>query len=234
MVRREMLHFVHMRHQFLISVSHSRLAQARTVLITSVPNELANEHDLRTFASFVPGGVDKVWILRDHATLNALFEERQKACSKLEAAESKLLKKTTQTWRKREIAHRKQQKIKPKDEEKDDEGGLSVPLPSRELLDELVPVVSRPKHRTGFLGLFGTKVNTIDWCKVRGSYVIPRTVEASCWLQNEIAHLNIKIKEERANFVEGKFLGSAFIRCNLQMGAHVLAQCVSYHEVCIF
>jgi hypothetical protein len=24
--------------------------------------------------------------------------------------------------------------------------------------------------------------------------------------------------------------GSAFVQCNLQMGAHVLAQCVSYHE----
>lgn len=30
---------------------------------------------------------------------------------------------------------------------------------------------------------------------------------------------------------EGKFLGSVFILCNLQMGAHILAQCVSYHEV---
>lgn len=43
--------------------------------------------------------------------------------------------------------------------------------------------------------------------------------------------LNAGIKEARANIVKGKFLGSAFIRCNLQMGAHVLAQCVSYHEV---
>lgn len=60
-----MMHFIHMRHQFLISKSHSRLPQARTVLITSVPEELANDHDLKTFASFVPGGVDKVWIYRD-------------------------------------------------------------------------------------------------------------------------------------------------------------------------
>lgn len=31
-----------------------------------------------------------------------------------------------------------------------------------------------------------------------------------------------------------KPLGSAFIQCNLQMGAHVLAQCVSYHQVSLF
>lgn len=60
-----MFHFVHARHQFLISKEHSKLAQARAVLITSVPEELASEHDIRQFASFVPGGVDRVWLLRD-------------------------------------------------------------------------------------------------------------------------------------------------------------------------
>ncbi|KAF9467356.1 DUF221 family protein [Collybia nuda] len=212
MIRREMLHFIHMRHQFLISASHSRLAQARTVLITSVPEELANEHDLRTFASFVPGGVDKVWILRDSTTLNILFKERQEACARLEAAEATILAQASKAWRKRDKLHRKMQKIKPKDEESVDGGALTIPPPSRELLDDLVPLTQRPRHRTGFLGLFGTKVDTIDWCK------------------DEIARLNGSIKEARANIVKGKFLGSAFIRCNLQMGAHVLAQCVSYHE----
>jgi hypothetical protein len=65
MIRREMLHFLHMRHQFLISKSHSHLAQARTVLITNVPDVLADEHELRSFANFVPGGVDRVWAYRD-------------------------------------------------------------------------------------------------------------------------------------------------------------------------
>lgn len=65
LIRREMLHFVHKRHEFLGSREYSRLAQARTVLITNVPDELANEHELRQFASFVPGGVDRTWIYRD-------------------------------------------------------------------------------------------------------------------------------------------------------------------------
>jgi hypothetical protein len=65
MIRREMLHFVHMRQQFLISKAHSRLAQARTVLITSVPDDVATDHDMRLFASFVPGGVDRIWFFRD-------------------------------------------------------------------------------------------------------------------------------------------------------------------------
>ena len=86
LIRHELSHFVHVRHQFLISKSHSRLAQARTVLITSVPDEIATEHDLRTFASFVPGGIDNVWILREHSTLNKLFRERQDVCSETSLA----------------------------------------------------------------------------------------------------------------------------------------------------
>ncbi|ELU38476.1 DUF221 family protein [Rhizoctonia solani AG-1 IA] len=48
--------------------------------------------------------------------------------------------------------------------------------------------------------------------------------------QTEIARLNDEINEKRKGLPECKPHGSAFIQCNLQMGAHVLAQCVSYHE----
>ncbi|KAJ7899036.1 DUF221 family protein [Mycena leptocephala] len=212
MIRREMLHFLDMRHKFLISKSHSRLAQARTVLITNVPEELANEQDLRLFASFVPGGIDRVWMYRDTKVLNELFRRRQSACSKLEAAEAKVLKHATDAWRIKELAHRKMQEKKGRDEERGD-APLELPAePSRELLDELVPLDVRPKHRIGLLGLFGKKVETIPWCT------------------DEISKLNREIGDARQHIVKGKFLGSVFIRCNLQLGAHVLAQCVSYHR----
>ncbi|KAJ7647051.1 DUF221 family protein [Roridomyces roridus] len=211
LIRREMLLFLDMRHAFLISRAHSRLPQARTVLITNVPDELANEHDLRLFASFVPGGIDRVWIYRDTRILNKLFKRRQAACQKLESAESKVLKRATEAWRLKQATHRKLQKKMP-DEERGD-SALQLPVvPSRELLDELVPLPGRPKHRTGFLGLFGRKVETIPWCT------------------EEIGKLNEEIREARETISKGKFLGSVFIRCNLQLGAHVLAQCVSYHR----
>lgn len=167
MIRREMNYFVHMRHQFLISHSHSRLAQARTVLITSVPDELANEHDLRTFASFVPGGVDRVWLYRETRSLNELFERRQEACEKLEAAESALLKDAVLAWRKKVKRHKKAAKRRPKDEEgRPISDELTLPPITREFLDELVPPAKRPRHRAGFLGVIGRKVDTVDWCKV--------------------------------------------------------------------
>lgn len=103
--------------------------------------------------------------------LNDGFEERTKACKKLEAAESKLLRTATLTWRKRLKEHEKAAKrARPKDEEKGDSGD-SEPLvipdkPSHQFLNELVSNEKRPKHRLGFMGLFGQKVDTIDWCKV--------------------------------------------------------------------
>ncbi|KAJ7595058.1 DUF221 family protein [Mycena floridula] len=211
-IRDEMLHFIHCRHQFLISKSHSRLAQARTVLITSCPEELANEHDLRLFASFVPGGIEKVWIYRDTTTLNKTFREREKACKKLEAAYSQLLRHTTKVWHLKHVAHKKAKKQKAVDKEKNEDLELIVPPPSQDLMDELLPPGKRPTHRIGFLGLFGPKVDTVRHCR------------------EEIVRLNASIKEQREAMGKQKFMGTVFIRCNFQAGAHILAQVLNYHE----
>jgi len=227
-----MLHFTHMRHQFLISKSHSRLAQARTVLISPVPAELADEADLRTFASFVPGGIDKVWMYRDSRALNNIFEKRQEACEKLESAGAAFLKSATLAWRYKDEQYRKIQSRKLKDAEHSNEERELTSFPvSREVLDELVALNLRPKHKTGFLGLLGQRVDTIDWFKVSflSKYVM---LESLTCQQAEISRLNKEINDNRQHVAKGKFLGSAFIRCNLQMGAHVLSQCLSYHEVC--
>lgn len=57
------------------------------------------------------------------------------------------------------------------------------------------------------------------------------TPKLSIGWQDEIARLNVVIANKQQHIVKGKFLGSVFIRCNLQMGAHVLAQCVCHHKV---
>lgn len=35
------------------------------------------------------------------------------------------------------------------------------------MIQEYVPANKRPRHRLGFKGLWGKKVDTIEWCKVR-------------------------------------------------------------------
>ncbi|KAF5389147.1 hypothetical protein D9757_004969 [Collybiopsis confluens] len=223
-IRLEMSHFVSLRQQFLLSPAHSRLAQARTVLITSVPDTISTESAIRQFASFVPGGVERVWLYRDTKNLNKVFNERNKRCTELEKALSTILRVALKAWGKRD-EQRKKRKAKgiPKprngDVEAGEEEGGGEPLddderlleqePSMKLLDELVPLSKRPKTRTGTLGLLGEKVDTLEWCKT------------------DIAQLNDTIASLRASTSsDGKFLGSVFILCNLQIGAHILAQCV--------
>ncbi|KAG8729091.1 hypothetical protein FRC11_009507 [Ceratobasidium sp. 423] len=268
LIRRELLIFVHARHQFLISRSHSHLAQAKTVLITSMPDELCEEKALRQFCAFVPGGINKVWIYRDQPELPKLYNDRLEACQQLEKAMVKYMRAVTKAWRKHTKAEgvkAKAQRKSGKDVEAIQENSkipdsypltrlstvraslLNQPLPptprhsgvtptnkagelvlnatneqqgSRShLLQPAEPdtrmamdIVPRPTHRLGWIPFVGQKVDTFDWCKT------------------EIDRLNGEIRERRKGLSECKPHGSAFIQCNLQMGAHVLAQCVSYHE----
>jgi len=61
---REMQHWLVIRQQYLIKPSHSRLPQARTVLITGIPPELMDEERLTKLYAFMPGGVKRVWLAR--------------------------------------------------------------------------------------------------------------------------------------------------------------------------
>jgi len=179
-----MRNFVRLRQQFLLSKSHSRLTQARTVLITSVPDELANEQAMLRFASFVPGGVDRVWFFRDTKVnlvqsiihrlcsktaliqvLNKLFAQRQTACENLESAISHILHRAMKAWRKSSQG-RTEKKREDEERQQSAENFEYPSQPSRELLDQLVPRSRRPSHRTGFLGVFGPKVDTIEYYKV--------------------------------------------------------------------
>lgn len=179
-----MLHFVHIRHQWLISKSHAKLAQAKTVLITSLAPDLSTEEDLRQFASFVPGGIAKIWIYRDAKTLNKQYKDRLAACKKLEKSECKLMRAATKAWQAQQKLEGKG-KSKPKKHsekgkavettsggdgvppdgavssangERDVEKGTDTPL---YFLDK----AGRPTHRLGMIPFIGEKVDTIDWCK---------------------------------------------------------------------
>ncbi|KAJ3853610.1 DUF221 family protein [Lentinula lateritia] len=200
LIRREMSYFVLMRQRFLLSPSHSRLAQARTVLITSVPDTLSTESSLRQFASFVPGGVERVWLYRDTKRLNKVFSDREKKCLMLEKAVSEVLRTAVRVWQKKK-ASRKKKRIQaiPKaredeetrtnaEETPSDDEELLEHTPSLQLLGELVPHEKRPKHRTGALGVLGQNVDTIEWCRV--SHIL-----AQCVSYHQVLQMNDKFIE---------------------------------------
>ena len=140
-------HYVHVRQQYLISPSHSSTAQARTVLVTGIPPNLT-EFALRRLFRHLPGGVDKVWINRDLGDISKLYNQRSKACQKLESAATSLLNKAIKRRNRKGVTNTAKS-----------ENGRDI--------------VERPLHRPPpfswmpfSIPLFVKKVDTIDWaCK---------------------------------------------------------------------
>ena len=86
-----MEHYIHIRQEYLVSPSHSSMAQARAVLVTGTPQEFLTESALTHLFNHLLGGVRKVWINRDLGDMPDLYKKRLKACQKLELAATSLL-----------------------------------------------------------------------------------------------------------------------------------------------
>ncbi|KAJ6595767.1 hypothetical protein DFH09DRAFT_1135552 [Mycena vulgaris] len=143
-IRLEMTHFVTTRQQFLINPVHAKTVQANTVLITGIPARYLTPVALHAMFKDLPGGVKRIWINRNLRTLPDVYDRRLAACAKLESAETSLLSGAAKKHLKSGAAG------------KDPEQRGGVPEVARE---------DRPTHKLGFLGLFGEKVDSIDWAR---------------------------------------------------------------------
>lgn len=203
-IRSRMSKFIQLRQQFLVSPQHAQSAQAKTVLISGIPNELLSEKKLRAIYSQLPGGVAKIWLNRNLKELPDLYDERDKWCNKLESAETSLIK----------TAYKLVKKGKAQD--------ASASLPhahveiNAEVADQYVPKNKRPTHKLGKIPCMGEKVDTIHWCR------------------DEIARLNKQIENKRSEIaVDYKNYppqSSAFILFNTQVAAHMAAKSQAHHE----
>lgn len=225
-IRRELATFVKLRHQFLISRSHSKLAQAKTVLITNLPDSVQTEQDLLKMLTFVPGGINRVWIYRQTGELPDLFDERNKICKKLEKAECQLLRDALKAKREEDQARRdaerqaKKLAAKAAEERKGSEETaaeaeqiqIDVEKNERNRVSLAFGKVVRPTHRLGRIPFHGQRVDTITWCK------------------EEIARLTEQIDRTRKSLNKDKSHGAAFVQCNLQLGANILAQVIVSDE----
>ncbi|KAM0787652.1 hypothetical protein ACM66B_003716 [Microbotryomycetes sp. NB124-2] len=208
LIKREYAAYIILRQDFLMSKEHSQLAQSRTVLVTGVPKEFLTVDAMQRFCSVLPGGVKRVWMARNLDGMPDLYERRQKACSKLESAENKLLKLAAKaiTKENKKASKGKGQQDLPTHVEQD-----------RGLIERYVPTKKRPSHKLGFLGLFGKKVDTIEWAR------------------EEIATTTRELEEARGvlNGPEGNTKypaeSAAFIQFNQQIAAHMFAQCLNHH-----
>ncbi|KAG8909434.1 hypothetical protein FRC01_006946, partial [Tulasnella sp. 417] len=225
-IRRELVTFIKLRHQFLISRSHSKLAQSKTVLITHLPDSVQTEQDLLKMLTFVPGGISKVWIYRQTGELPDLFDERNDVCKQLEKAECQLLRDALKAKREeeraRQDAERQTKKLAAKvakerksSEETTAAVGLiqaDVEKNERNRVSLAFGKVVRPTHRLGWIPLRGERVDTITWCK------------------EEIVRLTEQIDKARKDVKKDQSHGAAFVQCNLQLGANILSQVVVSDE----
>ncbi|TIA90534.1 hypothetical protein E3P99_01490 [Wallemia hederae] len=209
LIKSEMTYFINARQRYLIDKDHSSLPQANTILITGVPQSQLSVEKLTDLFSYLPGGIKKVWINQNLKDLPEKHENRIKACNKLEGAITKTIKIAKDMELKRAKAEKKGKPAPKKtiveDLEKDDIG----------VAEKLIPAKQRPTHKLGFLGLFGEKVDTLNWCR------------------EEIHRLNTEIGDQRkevsANPDEYKPQGSCFILFNQQLAAHLCAKSLIHH-----
>ncbi|BGP48047.1 phosphate metabolism protein 7 [Rhodotorula kratochvilovae] len=203
LIKREYAAFIVLRQDFLMSKEHTRLAQSKTVLVTGVPKEFLNHSSMTRFCSVLPGGSKRIWFARDLKDLPDLYDRREKACKKLESAETKLLKLATKQIRK----NTKKNTNPPELDAEASKGEIT----------RYVPQKKRPTHKLGPLGLWGKKVDTIDWAR------------------EEIATTNREIEEKREVLLGPNGDQSyppesaAFIQFHTQMAAHMFAQCLNHH-----
>ena len=170
-----MAHFLLTRQQHLIEKSHAKSVQARTVLITGIPKRYLTREALFKLFNTLPGGVKKIWINRfgyflklyssqrlmrafpghrDLKDLPDVYDRRMDLTSKLESAETALIVNS--------VKHHLQSPASSSSEGKDVE---ALPSHSASKGVPTLPEDQRPTHKLGFLGLFGEKVDTINWAR---------------------------------------------------------------------
>ncbi|KIK93365.1 hypothetical protein PAXRUDRAFT_34109 [Paxillus rubicundulus Ve08.2h10] len=236
-IRHEMRHFVTVRQLHLIDPTHSRTAQANTILVTGIPSKFLSEKALAQLYSHLPGGVKKVWINRDLKDLPAVYDRRLAACGKLESAETSLLATATKI-------RAKQFKKSGNRADKDESPPQTVDQAERNLslAESLVPRAKRPTHRlpAGFLPFalpfIGKKVDTIEWSRteIAASTALlrqaRRTVSESPLPVPQDTNEDGKVDAEDRPEQTYPPLSSAFITFNQQISAHMAYRTLTHHE----
>ncbi|WFD33551.1 hypothetical protein MCUN1_000364 [Malassezia cuniculi] len=195
-----MKHFVQLRKEFLTSPRHASSEQARTMLITGVPDEFLSETKIRQLYAPLSGGIERVWINRNIKELPKLVEERDKLNSKLEGAVVKVIRTADKAVRKG----------------KADAAPVSTgEVPSIDVADRYVAEKDRPSHRLGKIPCVGEKVDTINYSRTEISR-----------LNREIDTFRKRIDED---YKEYPPLSSAFVLFNSQSDAYAAAHSKELH-----
>ncbi|KAI9683059.1 MAG: hypothetical protein M1822_006254 [Bathelium mastoideum] len=195
MITRESIFYINLRQAYLMSPNQTQRIHSRTVLFTSVPQDLLNRDKL---AAMLGPGVKRIWIPTETKELEDAVDERDKVAMKLEGAENKLIKTAN-------VNKSKAEKKGRVDEADGGESGSQI--------DRWIPRKKQPHHRTGFLGLIGSKVETIPWCRSELEKIIPK----------------VESMQDEAFEGHGKRLNSVFVEFETMNEAQAAFQSVTHH-----
>ena len=204
LVTRESIYYINLRQAFLLSPIYANRISARTVLFTSVPQNYLDDAKLRKVFG---DSVVNIWITQDTETVDKLVEERDKVAFTLEAAEVKLIR----------LANGERLKAIKNggvraDEEQVQEGNGDAE--SGSIAARWIPQKKRPTHKLGKFGLYGEKVDSINWARTRLETLIPETEAAqAAYRAGETAKI-----------------GGVFIEFAHQSDAQAAFQTLSHHQ----
>ncbi|BEI94337.1 uncharacterized protein CcaverHIS019_0607960 [Cutaneotrichosporon cavernicola] len=233
LIWREMAHWLEIRQQYLVSPMHSKLAQASSILVTGIPEHLMEERALAKLFSHLPGGVKRIWLVRNLKHMPDVYDRRETACKVLETAQVALIKKAQ--LRKNKLS-REAKKATHKGRPIPEHCTASANPPNEDgtplsLADELVPRKDRSLHRIkpkwapfglGFFGI-GKKVDAIEWAQ-------KEIVECTAILKEEREKLARDIDTPGFSNENYPARASAFIHFNQQIAAHMAKQCLTYQQ----
>ncbi len=202
LIRKKVSQFIRLRQEFLVSEKHASTAQAKTLLVTGVPNDLLSEKKLKALYAHLPGGVAKVWLNRNLQDLPDLIDERTKWLNKLEGAEASVIK----------TALKKMKKGKVEGVEVSSDAEVDVAV-----AEKYITKKERPSHKVGSkVPCMGTKVDTLEWCR-----------EEIARLNKEI---EAKREEINVDYEKYPAQNSAFLLFNQQIAAHMAQKMIADHR----
>jgi hypothetical protein len=202
LVTRESIFYINLRQAFLLSPVYGNRVSARTVLFTSVPKAYLDEARLRKVFG---DSVRRVWITGDTTKVDELVEERDKTAYKLESAEVKLIKLANKERLKALKQGGAQAEAEPIAEGDAESGALAA---------RWIPQNKRPTHKLGKFGLYGKKVDSINWARSRLEELIPAAAAAQAEYRNG----------------ETAKVGGVFIEFAHQSDAQAAFQTLSHHQ----
>jgi hypothetical protein len=174
-ILRECIYFINLRQAFMLTPQNARRISSRTVLFTCVPTPYLDVDRLRKIFG---ESVKHIWLAHDTELVDDYVKERNKVAIKLENAEVKLLRLVNGA----RIKAAKKGGATATTDDANNNAGATPPRDGEtetgDIADRWVPRSKRPTHRMGFLGLFGQKVDTIDWCREELQKLVPHAENA--------------------------------------------------------